>query len=158
MLAVYLFDEHAGKIIHDQIGSGIDLYIPDQYLLVDQSFLESPWKEFATERGYLRNALINVFGFIPLGFGFAAYFTSVRQIKHGAFVTIILGALVSLTIEILQAYLPTRDSGVTDVITNTLGTGVGVALYRATAFPLARALAGRHWAWYAAISSKKTSE
>jgi len=81
-----------------------------------------------------------VCGFVPLGFFFTAYFTSVRQIKQATFVTITVGALLSLAIEALQAYLPTRNSGGTDLITNTFGTAVGVALYTSAALPLARML------------------
>ena len=136
-LALYLFDERTGKIAHDQEKPGDDLYIPERYLVVDQLLLERPWAEFATQKSYLKNVFINVCGFVPLGFFFAAYFTSARQIKHATLSAIVLGGLVSLTIEVLQAYLPTRDSGVTDLITNTFGTGVGVALYRAAALSLA---------------------
>jgi VanZ family protein len=138
-LALYLFDEHTGITIHNQLRSGIDLYIPDRYLVVDQILLEPPWKELHRQRNYLDNVLINVAGFIPLGFCFSAYLISVRQLEYGVFATIVFGAIVSLTIEVLQAHLPTRDSGVTDLITNTLGTGVGVILYRAAALPMARA-------------------
>jgi glycopeptide antibiotics resistance protein len=75
-----------------------------------------------------------------LGFLLCAYFTSVRQVKHGVWAVIVLSAIVSFTIEVLQAYLPTRDSGPTDVITNSLGTAVGAGLYRIAASPMERAL------------------
>ena len=160
-LALYLFDEHTGKVIHNQVRSGPDLYIPERYLVVHQTLLEPPWREFQTQSGYLENALINIAGFVPLGFFFGAYFTAVRPIKHAILVTIVFGALLSLVIEVTQAYLPTRDSGVTDVITNTLGTAVGVALYCAVALPLLRALAARdsrHWASYFGIPSRPGSQ
>jgi VanZ family protein len=152
-LALYLFDEQTGNIVHNQVKPGIDLYIPDRYLVFDQICLEPPWSEFRTQREYFKNAVINIAGFIPLGFFFGAYFTSARQVKHGVLAAIVFGALVSLAIEILQSYLPTRDSGVTDVITNTLGTGVGVALYRVAALPLARALVPKHWAPFFGVPS-----
>jgi len=60
-----------------------------------------------------------------------AYFALVHKTKRAGLVTIILGFAVSLTIEVLQAYPPTRDSGSTGLITNTLGTWMGVMLYNA---------------------------
>ena len=130
VLALYLFDEHQGRIAHDRSGSGIDLYIPEHYMILREKFLEPPWKEFHQDWGYWKNVLINIGGFIPLGFFFCAYLTTAEQMSRPVLVTIILGAAVSLTIEGLQAYLPTRDSGMTDLITNTVGTGAGVIFYR----------------------------
>lgn len=77
---------------------------------------------------FWKNVAVNLIGFVPLGFCFSVYFSSVRNTSPVALLTIALGFVVSLTIEILQAFLPTRDSGMTDLITNTLGTGVGVLL------------------------------
>ena len=140
-LAVYLFDEHAGRIIHNRVRSGTDLYIPERYLIAHQALLEPAWREFQTQRNYLKNASINIIAFVPLGFFFYAYLSSERRLEQPAFATIAVGAIVSLTIEVLQAYLPTRDSGMTDLITNTLGTCIGVVSYRTIALSLAGVLA-----------------
>jgi hypothetical protein len=130
-LALYLFDERQGHVVHDETGSGPDLEIPTRYQILHEKFLEPPWEEFRPATwSYWKNVGINVSGFVPLGFFFCAYLTLAGKISRPALVTVILGAAVSVTIEVLQAYLPTRDSGMTDIITNTLGTGLGVILYR----------------------------
>ena len=157
-LALYLFDERAGKTVHNQLKPGTDLYIPERYLVVHQTFLESPWKEFHRQKSYLKNALINVGGFVPLGFSVYAYFSLARRVRRAAVVTVIVGAAVSLSIEVLQAYLPTRDSGITDLITNTIGTGVGVALYHAVASPLVHVLGDGHWTGDSGISARQGSQ
>jgi len=129
-VALYLFDEHAGRVIHNQVPSGPDLYIPDRYLVLDQVLFLPFWEEFHPTWSYWKDVLINIVGFVPFGFLFCAYFSLARRIKRPALVTILLGLTVSLTIESLQSFLPTRDSGTTDLFTNTLGTCFGVWLYR----------------------------
>lgn len=127
--AVYLFDEQT-SILHNRLSRGIDLVIPRDYTILDEKFLEPAWKEFHWRWTFWKNALINIAGFIPLGFFFYAYLSPVRHLRQAQLLTVLLGAATSVTIEILQAFLPTRDSGTTDLITNTLGTYLGVILYR----------------------------
>jgi glycopeptide antibiotics resistance protein len=74
--------------------------------------------------------LINIGGFIPLGFVFCAYFSSALHLKRTQLITILLGFTVSLAIEVLQGFIPTRASGMTDVITNTLGTTIGAMVFQ----------------------------
>jgi hypothetical protein len=147
---LYLFNERAGRVVHNHARSGVDLYIPEKYFVSDKIFLEPFWKEFSMSRSYWGAAYKNIVGFVPFGFCFCACF-SARRISRAALVTVILGCLVSLTIEILQAYLPTRDSGTTDLFTNTLGTYIGVAAYRflsptlAAKFPWLPFFGSPHW-------------
>lgn len=128
-IALYLFDEHTERVVRDKSGSGVDLYIPEKYTVIDQIFLEPIWAEFSMTRSYGSAALKNIVGFIPFGFCFYAYLSALLPRRRATLVTVALGTAVSLTIEVLQAYLPTRDSGTTDLITNTLGTWIGVASY-----------------------------
>jgi len=128
-ITLYLFNEARGTVVHNQINSETDLRIPEHFLILHPPFLQRPWTEFQPGWIYWKNVLINVTGFIPLGFFFCAYFVSVRRPNRAVLITIVLGGVVSLTIEVLQAFLPTRNSGMTDLITNTLGTAIGARLY-----------------------------
>ena len=129
VVALYLFNEGSGNVIHSQVASAPDLFIPERFLVVHKWFLEPFWKEFRPVWSYWKDVGINVAGFIPLGFFFCGYFSLVRRIERPALITIAAGFAVSLTIEVLQAFLPTRDSGTTDLMTNTFGTALGVILY-----------------------------
>jgi len=127
-IALYLFNEHSGSVAHNTLRLGIDLQIPEKYTLLHQRFLEPFWEEYAEDRSYWKDATINIVGLIPLGFVFYAYWSSVRPIRRAILVTTLLGFAVSLTIELLQSLLPTRNSGTTDLFTNTLGTFFGVKI------------------------------
>lgn len=104
---------------------GCDLLIPGQYVIQDEIFLEPFWKEFALTWGYWKSVLTTLLewfrwvSFLILGLGEDS--RSEGSLGHG-----ILSAIVSLTIEVLHAQLPTRKSGTTDILINTFGTWLGV--------------------------------
>lgn len=72
---------------------------------------------------------LNVLLFIPFGFGLARKFRDRGISKRSALALAVgAGCLLSYTIEFLQIYIPQRDSGWEDVLTNTLGGTLGAAL------------------------------
>lgn len=127
--ALYPLQEHSGTVVHSQAGSGGELLIPARYTVVDQRFLEPVWEEFSVSRAYGDAVLKNIVGFLPFGFVFYAYLAGVRGVRRALLWTVLLGTLTSFTIEILQRLLPSRDSGTSDLFTNTFGTWLGAWLY-----------------------------
>jgi len=139
--ALYTFAERAGNMVHNQVGSGPNLAIPESFNIPYKPFLKAAWKEFYPSRAYLLDILINVAGFVPFGFFFCMYLSSGQTSRKTVVTTILLGAALSLTIEVLQAFIPVRDSGTTDIFTNTLGAAMGALLCRwasSHAFPRER--------------------
>jgi VanZ family protein len=130
--ALYTFSEHAGAIAHGTDSTGVELYIPARYSIVDKTILEAPWNAFEPTWNYWQDVAINIGGFVPLGLLAAMYYSAVRGgpvgNSRGKLAAIVLGGAISLTIEGLQVFLPTRDSDMTDVMTNTLGTCIGAAM------------------------------
>jgi len=127
-VAVYLFNEGNGGAVRNQVDPATDLLIPERFFVLDEPFLELPWNEYHPGLSYWQDIGTNIVGFVPLGFFFYAYFSRVRRLGYPATITITFGFAVSLTIEVLQAFLPTRNSGTTDLFTNALGTALGVML------------------------------
>jgi hypothetical protein len=128
--ALYTFAERSGSVAHNQVVSGPDLAIPVRLSVPYKPFLKSPWREFYPNEAYFRDVLINVAGFVPFGFFFCMLIASSLASRKAVVTTIVLGAVFSVTIEVLQGLIPIRDSGTTDILTNTLGTALGAMLYR----------------------------
>ena len=59
--SVYLFNERSGRLIHDHGKLGMDLKIPERYVIVRQVLLESPWRAFEPTWGYVEDLAINIF-------------------------------------------------------------------------------------------------
>jgi hypothetical protein len=130
---LYLFNEHKGNVAGSLTGiPSRDLQIPERYQVIDKIALQPFWEEFDFSQSYWSGNFKNLIGFIPFGFCFAAWLTTTRFATRATLLTVILGAVVSLTIEVLQISLPNRDSGTTDLITNTISTSLGVLCYRRT--------------------------
>jgi hypothetical protein len=127
-LALYLFDERSGRIVHNKVGLGNDLYLPAKYLVLHQMVLESVWRAFNWSWGFWKDALINLSGFIPVGYFFRAYF-SAKGFTRPALISSAAGGALSLFIELVQSRLPTRDSSMSDLLTNAAGSIIGAGLY-----------------------------
>ena len=100
----------------------------------------SPVKEFEANWHYVHGLLGNIAGFVPLGFIVCAYWGCTHTRRQAILYSILFGGILSFMIEVLQAYIPQRYSGTTDIITNTLGAALGAVLVRPS---MVRAILGR---------------
>ena len=132
IIALYPMNEKSGQLIHNAASNHYHLSIPDKFKILKKSYLKLSGNALELNGSSLRDMRINILGFIPLGYLLIvtiytnkfSWSSSWRLI----FLVIFGGTVVSLFIEILQAYLPTRNSSLSDLIFNTFGTALGVTL------------------------------
>lgn len=126
----YRFNEHEGSIVRNSNDKGGNLLVPDTFTVLRKQVLIPPWTNFKLNRSYLMDAVINLLGFLPLGFFLALYLASVKRSGKGTVyvVAAVSGAAISLFIEIVQVFIPVRSSSSTDLIFNILGTIIGIHL------------------------------
>ena len=141
--ALYLFDERRGARVENKLDPSTGLDIADNFFILHPAFLELPWNEYRPTRGYWQDVALNVAGFVPWGLC-VFFFLSLRSLsKYPVAVTVGAGVAVSLTLEVLQGALPTRNSSTTDLITNTLGTVIGILICKSTLVQMLLAEADR---------------
>lgn len=129
----YNFKEKTGQVVHNNSGNQNHLFIPSTFKALKRTFFSSPIEDFKLTWNYFIDIAVNLFGFIPFGyFVFGYLYTSKKQysITGMALLTILIGFGISFAIEFTQAYLPTRSSSLTDLINNTVGTAIGLLLFK----------------------------
>jgi hypothetical protein len=131
-IAIYPFDERSGIIAHDKISSFGDLHLPANLSIPRKVILTMPWKNFRFNRSFVSDATINFIGFIPFGFLFFGLLLCRDGFlrRHAFLICLLAGTFFSLFIELAQVFIPTRDSQMSDLLLNSLGTLAGILLYK----------------------------
>lgn len=129
IISYFPFNERTGPRIQDQINRH-DLLMLPRFHVLKKNILVPPWKDFRLHLSFLSDIMINILGFIPLGFFICALIRKRIILGRQPFIiAILLGLFLSLTVESIQVYLPTRHSQLMDVLTNTIGTALGIVLF-----------------------------
>jgi VanZ family protein len=132
-LLLYTFEENSDHAFSDTSGRNHPLKAPVYLKALQRIVLAMPDNAFHLNQVAVMDMLINVLGFIPIGmvfYGFLQRFFSLNAKSH-LLAAISLCALLSISIEIAQAWIPVRTSSFTDLVLNTLGGWVGAEATRA---------------------------
>jgi VanZ family protein len=133
--AIFLFDEHEGRRAKNHGLQLYDLIIPHAYRVIQRGILEPPRLNIR-QNLYNIDIILHFLGFIPVSFFLCAFFCySTRFSKvTSIFSTILISIALGVSIELLQVYLPSRDSQSLDLICNFLGTMTGIAIFGALSY------------------------
>jgi VanZ family protein len=133
-LVLYSFAGRQGNQVQEQSSLNHALQIPLRPIVLEKVFLSPPWHDFKADRSFFVDAALNFIGFIPLGavlFGWLK--TSPSGFGLHVNLTIVAFCfLLSLGMELLQAWMPTRSSSFLDLTLNTLGAWLGMYLFERT--------------------------
>jgi VanZ like family/Concanavalin A-like lectin/glucanases superfamily len=129
-IGLYLFNEKQGAIIQDYSNLNNHLTIPALFRPVKKIILDPPWHDFHWNKSFVQDTIVNLFGFVPLGFFFTAFSLKASNWrKKIIYISVAAtGFAISLIIELSQIYLPSRDSQLGDVICNSVGTVLGIII------------------------------
>jgi len=126
----YSFQEISGDMIEDSSGRGNDLLIPPHARF--KSRVLAPLEVIGVSRyRIIKDVLINILGFIPLGLFLCLFLARRTQFAVPLVVAFATfgGAAISLFIELVQSQIPIRTSSAADLVSNALGTFLGGILF-----------------------------
>jgi hypothetical protein len=129
-----LFRYRMSDLVRDRVSNlgavSCALTIPSRRVVVDRQFLA--WRfnhQFEFNRSFVSDFVVNLFGFIPFGVALSGMLHGRRMPLLQRVCVVVAAALVSLLIEHLQTWLPSRSSSSLDLLLNIAGGGLGAVLW-----------------------------
>ena len=124
---LYFFDEKKGVRSLDHGNGNHHLKIPARVHILKRRILSFPRVELKLNKNFIKDVVVNLLGFIPLGFILSATFIQFGGIlkKRVILITVALCFLISLIIEVAQGWIPSRSSQILDLMLNTGGALMG---------------------------------
>lgn len=130
--SLYMFDDKKGELALDITGGAHHLKIPRYLQILKRKILVMPGNETKLNSSFFIDFVLNIVGFVPAGFILTALFVSLKGgvEKYSTRITVLICLIISLIIEIAQSWMPSRSSQLLDLMLNTFGAWLGVALYQ----------------------------
>jgi len=129
-MALYPFNEGEGDTAKSILGKSRPFIIPTSKNALAGTIFSLPNRNMRIESFPTADFLKNIIFFIPFGILLTAII--LKKCALGYFATFLIvtlaGGLFSYLIEFFQLFLPSRNSGLLDIVGNILGSGLGIIL------------------------------
>lgn len=130
---LYRFDGSPEEVVYNQTADQYHLNVPKYFRILNKKVLTWPRISRQMHGKLARDMVINFFGFLPLGIMLCATLQRMKGMvgRHVLWIAVGLAFAFSLTLEVFQVWVPSRDSSMLDLSLNTLGawTGAGAFLF-----------------------------
>ena len=124
---LYLMSEGQGAQAGEQVAGVHHLVIPPLMPVLKKDVLGFPYTAFKFNYFFIEDFVINLVGFMPFGFILTITLAGLKgkANQYRVMWAVAAGLLLSLFIEVTQAWLPSRTSSLIDLVLNTTGTWLG---------------------------------
>jgi len=104
--------------------------VPERVTLRNSILAWPDWRK-QKDSSPAEDIVVNILGFVPFGFLAALWLVPARgPMRLRSFLlAVLMGTLISLAIEVTQAFIPARDSNMVDLLCNTAGTVLGAGCW-----------------------------
>ena len=102
--------------------------IPPRLHALGRRFLQGSLATSTPSHSLTLDTVVNFIGFMPFGAALAIVLRP-RAPRRIILITLFIGFALSLTIELTQAWMPSRDSSLRDLLLNTAGAPLGAWLW-----------------------------